>query len=258
MSANLDFKALTAGVTALFTAVGALTATGVVARLERNEPEALIAAVVLVLLGGAMLVVAGLPVTAGHSQLFATLVGSGLTIIGIGIALVAGIKDAGHSGRPRLRATVDAKGSVVKGRVEAGNLEWNRRLGVLVEGLKPADDGSWDVATLAQYYVGPDGDGDVSLPISAIVPQGKNYTAVGIRAASKDTKSCEKYPRRGQDQAFRDQIDGVNAGCAVLPLPATQATAAATAQASMAARTRVTAVSVATRSRRAVGRRRAT
>jgi hypothetical protein len=218
---NVNVSALVAGVTALFGVIGALAATGVVGRLERNVPEALIAAVLVVLLGSAMLVIAGLPITTGRSELFAILVGTGLTVIGIGWAVAAGIRDAGRSERPRLDVSVDAKESLVKGSVKAANLASHRTLVVLVEGLKPSADESrnWDVATLAQFYVGPDGEGKVDMPLGVIVPS-DGYTNVGIKAKTSDTDTCSQYPRRGGDETFKDQIDEAGAGCAVLPLPA--------------------------------------
>jgi hypothetical protein len=218
---NVNVSALAAGVTALFGVIGALAATGVIGRLERNEPEALIAAVLIVLLGSAMLVIAGLPITTGGSELFAILLGTGLTVIGIGWAVSAGIRDAGRSERPQLDVAVDAKDSLVKGSVKAANLASHRTLVVLVEGLKPSADESrnWDVATLAQFYVGPDAEGKVDMPLSVIVPS-KGYTNVGIKARTSDSDTCSEYPRRGGDETFKDQIDEAGAGCAVLPMPA--------------------------------------
>jgi hypothetical protein len=219
--ANVNVTALLAGVTALFGVIGALAATGLVGRLERNEPEALIAAVLIVLLGSAMLVIAGLPITTDRSELFALLVGTGLTVVGIGWAVAAGITDAGRSERPQLDVSVDAKESLVKGSVKAANLASHRTLVVLVEGLKPSKEGgkNWEVATLAQFYVGPDSEGKVDMPLGVIVPA-NGYTSVGIKAKTSDTETCSQYPRRGGDEVFKDQIDEAGAGCAVLPLPA--------------------------------------
>ena len=217
---NVNVSALVGGVTALFGVIGALAATGVIGRLERNEPEALMAAVLIVLLGSAMLVIAGLPITTGGSELFAILVGTGLTLIGIGWAVAAGISDARRSERPQLDVSVDAKKSLVKGSVKAANLGSRETLVVLVEGLKPSavESRNWDVATLAQFYVGPNADGKVEMPLSVIVPS-KGYTNVGIRAGTSDSDTCSEYPRRGGDETFKDQIDEAGAGCAVLSLP---------------------------------------
>ena len=217
---DVNVSALVGGVTALFGVIGALAATGVIGRLERNEPEALMAAVLIVLLGSAMLVIAGLPITTGGSELFAILVGTGLTLIGIGWAVAAGISDARRSERPQLDVSVDAKKSLVKGSVKAATLGSRETLVVLVEGLKPSavESRNWDVATLAQFYVGPDADGKVEMPLSVIVPS-KGYTNVGIRAGTSDSDTCSEYPRRGGDETFKDQIDEAGAGCAVLSLP---------------------------------------
>jgi hypothetical protein len=217
---NVNVSALAAGVTSLFGVIGALTATGALGRLERNEPDALTAAVLVVLLGAVMLVIAGLPVTRGRSELFATLVGTGLTVVGLGWAIAASVGVASQTERPEIHMAVDAKNSLVKGTIKVGNLASDQRFAVLVEGLNPneGDDRAWDIATLAQFYVGPDGDGKVNLPVKVIVPA-DTYASVGIRAWSGETK-CRSYPRRGADEEFREQIAGAKAGCVVLPLPA--------------------------------------
>jgi hypothetical protein len=223
---GVNVTALTAGVTSLFALVGGLTATGALGRLERNEPEVLIAAVLIVLLGSVMLVIAGLPITSGQSEIFASLVGAGLTAVGIGWAVAASITDARHSERPGLEVAVDAKGALLEGTVKAGNLAFDERFAVLVEGLKKRGagrEGDWSVSTLAQYYVGPDGEGKVELPVKVRVPP-KRYTALGIRAWSGDDERCRNYPTRGGIEDFRTQVAEARAGCVVLPLPTEEQT----------------------------------
>ena len=224
---NVNVSALAAGVTSLFGVIAALTATGALGRLERNEPDALTAAVLIVLLGAVMLVIAGLPVTTGRSELFATLVGTGLTVLGLGWAIAASIEVAGQTERPEIHMAVDPKASLVKGTIKVGNMASDERFAVLVEGLNPSasDDRAWDIATLAQYYVGPDGDGKVNLPVEVLVPDG-TYEAVGIRAWSGDSTRCRTYPRRGADEDFKEQVAGARAGCVVLPLTAKEEPAA--------------------------------
>jgi hypothetical protein len=228
---NVNVSALAAGVTSLFAVIGALAATGVIGRLERNEPDALIAAVFIVLLGSAMLVLAGLPITTDRSEIFAILVGTGLTVIGIGWAIAAGIKDAGRSERPRLTVALDSKGTVVKGKVRAANLKSDRTLVVLVEGLNVSEAAkkNWQVTNLAQYYVGPDGDGKVDMPLAVPVPADE-FTHVGVKAKTRETDTCSQYPRRRGSEPFKEEIEGVDAGCAVVRLPGSKPAAAVDAQ----------------------------
>jgi hypothetical protein len=216
---NVNVSAMVAGVTTLFGVVGALTATGVLGRLERNEPRALTAAVIVVLLGSVMLVIAGLPITVGRSEIFATLLGTGLTVVGIAWALVAGVLAAGERERPEMHFSITAEGPLVDGRVKSGNLDSGRRLAVLVEGLKVSGASKrWDVFTLAQYYVGPDGDGKVDMPVKVLVPPNR-YDAVGIKAWTDERDTCGKYPRRVANEEFKLQVDQAGTGCVVLPLP---------------------------------------
>jgi hypothetical protein len=215
---DFNIPALAAGVTSLFSVIGALTATGLLGRMERNEPEALLGAVLIVLLGAVMLVLAGLPITSGRSEIFATLVGTGLTVVGIGWVVGAGIRDASHSELPALTFSLDAKDSLVKGSGKVGNLASDDRFALLVEGLRPGTEGrTWDAATLAQYYVGPDGEGKVDLPVEVNVPTKEGYTAVGIRAWSGDDNSCRTYPRRGA--GFSKEVKSTGAGCVWLRMP---------------------------------------
>jgi hypothetical protein len=217
---TVNLPALATGVTTLLGAVGALTATGVLGRLERNEPRALTAAVIVVLLGAVMFVIAGLPVTTGRSEIFATLVGTGLTVVGIGWAMAAGILTAGHRERPEMEMALDAEGTLLEGKVEAANLASRRRLVVLVEGLTRNGEATyWDVFTLAQYYVGPDGDGKIDMTVKVVIPPDE-FDSVGVKAWTDDEPdSCDNgYPRR----LVGSTADKAGTGCVVLPLPKKQ------------------------------------
>lgn len=218
---NVNVTALLAGVTTLVSTVGALTATGILGRLQRNEPDAVIAAVVLVLLGGIMYVLGGLPLTRGRSETFANVLGSGLIVVGVGWALTAGVVVTGQRESPQVAATIAADGATVSGTVKVGNVASDRSLSLLVEGLRAVDDGpqKWQVFTLAQYYVGPDSNGNVELPFTVAIPA-KTYESVGVKAWTDDEDTCGKYPRRVASEPFKRQVDVAGTGCVVLPLPA--------------------------------------
>jgi hypothetical protein len=216
---NVNLPALTAGVSALFGGLGLLTATGELGRLQRNDPELLTAAVILALLGSAMLVIAGLPVTAGRTEIFATLLGSGLITVGIGWAMTAGIRTAGERELPELTMAVDDKG-VLDGTVKAGHLASDKRLALRVQGLKLSTDGkAWGETTIGQHYVGPDGDGKVLMTVKVRIPSG-GYEAVGIRAWTGDTPvGCDTYPLPTAKTSEGAVRDTANTSCVVLPLP---------------------------------------
>jgi hypothetical protein len=214
---HVNPAALTAGITALVGAVGALTATGLLGRLERNEPKALTAAVILVLLGALMFVIGGLKVTAGRSELFATLVGTGLTVVGIGWAAAAAIVTAGTRERPEMEMALSDDATLLEGSVKAANLGSTRRLAVRVDGLtRNGNQTYWDVFTLAQYYTGPDGDGKIDMPVKVRIPPGE-FESVGVQAWTDDEQDAcdEGYPRRLVGRT----ADNAGTGCVVLPLP---------------------------------------
>ena len=214
---NVNVTALTAGVTGLVATIGALGATGLLGRLERNEPGALTAAVIVVLLGALMLVIAGCPVTTGRSELFATLVGAGLTVVGIGWAAAAAIDAAGTRERPEMEMAVSDDGSLLEGTVKAANLASERRLAVRVDGLTRTGDKDryWNVFTIAQYYVGPDGDGKIDMSVKALIPP-DGFDSVGVQASTDDEQeACDKYPGR----LVGSTVKNAGTGCVVLSLP---------------------------------------
>jgi hypothetical protein len=218
---NVNATALVAGATAMFGAVGALSATGAIGRLERNEADALKVALILLLLGGVMFVAAGLPITSGASERVATVLGTGLTVVGLGIALITAVTTASQRELPAIDVKLSTDGRQLDGAITAGNLESQRKFSALVEGLKikaGAGTQKWDVFTVAQYYVGPDGDGKIALPIHVLVPD-KGYDAIGIKAWSDDEETCGKYPRRVPNEQFKRQVEQAGTGCVVVPLP---------------------------------------
>lgn len=210
--ADVNLGALTAGIVALFSAVGGLTATGTLGRLQRNEPDLLTAAVLIVLLGTAMLVIAGLPVTSGASELFATLVGTGLIIIGVGWAVVTGILATGQAGRPTIGVELTSAGAI-KGKVTVGSLASGGRLAVLVEGVTGAS-----VEPIGRYSVGSDADGEVELPVSAPVPAA-GFATVQVKALTGEQTelqgTCDEI-EAAEDAEEAD--DDARAACLSLPL----------------------------------------
>jgi len=216
---DVNLGALTAGVTTLFAAVGLLAVDGLLGRVERNDPELLTAAVLCALLGSGMLLIAGLPITAGRSEIFAALLGAGLIVIGVAFGMAGAIRSAGERQRPAVQASIDDKG-MLDAKVKASNIASDRRMAVHVEGLKPevAGEAKADPVTLAAYYVGADADGNVDLPIKLKVPS--EYAALGIKAWSDMNDTCEGY-RLGPEETEVELATGeAGTGCLVIPIPA--------------------------------------
>lgn len=224
---TVNVAALSAGVGTLFVAIGGAAATGVLGRIERNEAPLLTAAVLAVLLGSAFFVLAGLSVTSGPSELFALLVGTGLTVVGLGWGFLGTIRVGSQRERPAIEVSVTKDGSQLDGKVTAGNLPSNTRMMVFVHGLaKPtkAEDGeeaarSWQTEdVLAQHYVGPDSEGKAAIPIKVPLTSG-SYEAVGIRAQTDedDTTTCASYPV-DVPQRPRTDLDGTGMACVVTRL----------------------------------------
>jgi hypothetical protein len=220
---DVNVGALAAGVGTLFVTIGGATATGVLGRIERNEPSLLVAAVIAVLLGSALFVLAGLPLTAGPSELFALLIGTGLTVVGLGWGMTAAVRVGSERERPAIEASITTDGARLNGKVTAANLASNTRTVLLVHGLAGRDTVGGDQAyskedLLAHYYVGPDDDGKVALPIDLHIPEG--YEAIGILARTEDSdiRTCADYLIDGRERATTEPED-VGAACVVLGLP---------------------------------------
>lgn len=247
--ADVNVTALLAGVATLLVTLGGITATGLIGRLLRNEPGAAVAAFTLLLVGGLMYVFGGLPVTRGRSERTATVLASCLTVIGLGVALVASVRTFDQRGAPQVEikfaesgtaapgtakaaepekakaagAAAAESGTAVSGKVKVANLSSDRSLTVLVEGLTAGATTSepWGVTTLAQYYVGPSSGGGVKLPIDVPIPP-KTYDAVGIKAWTDDRDTCGAYVRRvvGEPVTERkEEFAGADAACVVVPVP---------------------------------------
>jgi hypothetical protein len=100
----------------------------------------------------------------------------------------------------------------------------DRPLVLVVDGLSPSDDGeTYDPTTLYEAYVGPDGNGNIDIPVSLRLY--RYFDAVGITAyvarprvdAGSAGQICTPYPRRVSTTP--DARNDVGPGCVIVTLP---------------------------------------
>jgi hypothetical protein len=238
---KLNLAALGVAATGLITVLGGLSLTGTVGRVLRNNPEEIAWALGAVLVGAALLAAAGLPATGKPVEVVFSLIGLELTLAGLVIAGVTGVKSAGNGERPAITAQLVAEGTRVKGKMVAGNLSSDDRFVALVTGVSMSADGKRESSVpLERADIGPDGDGKVDFSFDTRIPAGR-YTEVRVAGWSiNDTTeaAADDEPDSGQtptpadtacDQgearpqfALKRKLAGT--GCVSLPLGRTPLT----------------------------------
>jgi hypothetical protein len=201
--------ALGLAATGVVTVVGGLSISGTVGRVLRNEPKAMAWALVVVLVGAALLGIAGLPATRKKTEIYLSIIGLELTAVGLIMAAVTGIGTAGDSERPLVSAEVSEAGRHLKGKVTAANLPSDAHFVAVVAGIGA----NASVEPFQRVDTGPDSEGKVELPLNVRIPAGQ-FTGVRVAAGDTDDEAtADVVARCGDDGATDDAT-----GCVDLPL----------------------------------------
>jgi hypothetical protein len=231
---EVDANQLAVPATALISIVASLTLTGVLGRVQRNHPEGFTLALGALILGALLAIVAAALRRGKWRWTLAHVIAGcalGLSAGGLLLGTAKAVQTAGEAERPLITTSVErgkngAAWVAVSATVSVGNIPSDRRLVVLVDGLNPGRGGNYfEPETLYQAYVGPDGDGKVSIPIS-LQARATRYEAVGVKAyvgrqgdARGDVATvCERYPRR-VSTSNAERRAKVGPGCAIVMLP---------------------------------------
>ena len=212
-------SALIVGVTTLVGGVTALTLSGALGRLQRNEPGALKAAFVLLIIGAVLWALAALPVTGGAVEAAMLVAALLLSAVGLLVGLAKAVETAGEIEQPAVTAKLTGDGRALEATAKVGNLASKDQLVVLVDGLT-LDNGQWNATTIVQEYVGPDGDGQADVPITFRVPPGR-FEAVGVKAwvSGDESIPCGDYPRQVSAPQFERARKQAGTGCLTMALP---------------------------------------
>lgn len=205
----------------LVAAVGLLTATGTIGRVQRDHPDLFVTALGLVLVAGALWVLRGnLDENQHKTARFWLLFGSlAVALAGFLLAIGLAVEIAGDESRPRIAATLEEDGSTLKATVSASGLATSRRLAIEVDVLERSAENPDDVvdsSRIYRAYIGPDGDGNVSHPINVPLPNG-GFTDVAIKGfTGSGSAACDDYPQ--ENVADPHYGFGSGTGCVIIAL----------------------------------------
>jgi F0F1-type ATP synthase membrane subunit c/vacuolar-type H+-ATPase subunit K len=239
---------------ALAVGVTGLATTGTLGRAQRNHPHQFTLAITFATVAAACFVMAVVVASEGSLEgpwwkrvgcfwewtakpwrLFGVLAALGGVVLGY----FAAVGTAGDAERPSVQFGVDGKALILSGTAKASHLSSTDPLNVSVDGLTLVN-GHYKSTRVWEASVGPDSDGNVSLPVSVALPPGR-FNAVSIQAkvsenapdscaahvdglladntptgttGSASSSSAESAPPTVQSKAAK-----ANTGCQIFTLP---------------------------------------
>jgi hypothetical protein len=206
-------SAILLGVTALVAAIAALSATGTLGRVQRDSPEVLTCALLLLIAAGAVWMV--VPLVKGENsprwfEIAVRLVTVGAAAVAFFIALNAAVGTADHEPRPQVSADLNAERTVLKAHVTTSSMKTDHRLAFRVDLLKERE----NVLPIYRAYVGPNSDGNIDQTIEIFLPE-VEYDQISVRAFTGTTSpACGDY-----EKVVVNAVIGPGTGCVLITLP---------------------------------------
>ena len=216
-----NVAALISAAGAIFTFISGVSLSGTLGRVVRNDGDLLQVAFVLVLVGAALLVAAGLSTTGKFLEVVFSIIGLELTLAGFVVAGVLVARSGGHQERPSVTAQLDQASSSVKGKVTVGSMASSARVVTLVQGVGKR--GSGPPVVLSRSDIGPNDEGKVDYEYSARVPTGR-YDHLRVVAwtvdgdAKSDTTDADAICRLTKAPAPEDTPTKAGKACVTLPI----------------------------------------
>lgn len=218
--ASPGLGSLTAAAVALIGGVGALTLTGALGRVQRNQGEAFAVALALVALAPVIWIGAGYVSKEHTTTLLGKVLSTRSTVrtassvvgfIGVAIGFTVAVLTASETEQPIVTLKVDGQTLRADASATVSNLSSNGQLSFYVDALTEQDD-DYRVVNLYRAFVGPNAEGNASHSTKVDLPPGA-YDALGVRAfTAPKAKRC--------DYEGREEIRGEQAtGCIVARLP---------------------------------------
>jgi len=198
-------------------ALGLLTITGTVGRVQREDPTLFSIALGLVLFAGALWLAASTftaPARVRETRSTLDVVLRGLAIlaglVGFALSLDLAVGTANNEPRPEITPTLNVKKHELTTEITASSLPTNHRLAFRVDLL---DRGEL-VGHVYQAYVGPNADGNVNQTITTLLPT-QGYTEIEVKAYTGTTSpQCDDF-----EQILNDKTFGSGTGCVIITLP---------------------------------------
>lgn len=197
--------------TPLLAGLAALAVTGTVGRVQRNAPELIGAALVLVLAAGVLWLVAG---QIGNWEKRLRLLACGVALAGFLCGIFAAVSTANDEARPRVEAILSEDGKRLTGTVRASSLETGDRLNIV--SIVFDETGKEDAEVIYSAYEGPDADGELEVPIAANLPP-HPYTHVSVEAFTADeSPGCND--QLGEEEGLAAAEESSGTGCVVVSI----------------------------------------
>jgi hypothetical protein len=194
-------------VTGLVAALAALTLTGTIGRVQRDDPNAILLALVLVAIAGGIWAVAP-TVKLKRAPWVGKVVGIVFAIAGFAVALHAAVTSADHEPRPQLSAQLSSDRKTLTTTVAASNLSSNRRIAIAVSLLK-SDESRYP---LYKGFVGPTSEGTFSQTLITHLPNLAPYSTIQVRAYTGPiSSSCDEYQEHPKNPTI-----GAGTACVVI------------------------------------------
>jgi hypothetical protein len=208
MDDKASLGAIAAAGAALISGIGALTLTGTIGRVQRNNGTVLAIGLAIVVFGAAMWVAASVISTEARSWTIGgrnigvrpavQIIGVVFSLVGLIVALSGAIATADDAEQPAVKLAIGEGGKSVTGAATVANLSSQDRLTVNVDGLMRTPDNTYDATNLYQAYVGPDSDGKAVSDFVVPTPAGR-FDAIGMRAWTEDKPAaCGQYASKSE------------------------------------------------------------
>jgi hypothetical protein len=199
-------------VSGLIGVLAALTLTGTLGRVQRDEPIAILAALVLAAAAGGLWALA--PVLPGTKldRVRARLkpIGIVLAFLAFAVALYAAVITADYDPRPQLDASLSSDHKTLTTTITASNLNSTRRMAIAILLLRGSQK-----QFLYRAYMGPTSEGTLDQTIVTPLPDLAPYRQIEIRAyTGRSSPACDEYGKKQGDSSL-----GSGTACVEITLP---------------------------------------
>jgi hypothetical protein len=204
--------AIGVAVTGLVAALTALTATGTLGRVQRDDPGAIIWALGLVAVAGGLWAIAPLvrESRVGRYENWLKGVGIFFGLAGFVVALNAAVNSADHEPRPQVSARLSSNHKTLTTTVTASNLSSTRRMAIALVLLKANE----EKTAMYRAFLGPTSDGTLDQTIVTPLPNLAPYSEIMVRAYTGSiSRGCDEY-----EESPNDASTGSGTACVLISL----------------------------------------
>jgi hypothetical protein len=200
-------------VTGLIAALSALTLTGTLGRVQRDDSGALILALILVAGAGGLWTLEALIQKGsrfGRLKPLMKPVAVFAALAGFAVALNAAVGSAGHLARPQINARLSSDERTLTTTVTASDLKSTRRVAIAILLLRAERK-----YFVYRAFMGPTSDGELNQTIVTPLPDLTPYRQIEVRAyTGKESPVCDEYAAGEGQNTF-----GSGTACVEITMP---------------------------------------